>query len=99
MRAPFLPLLLCAVVVAAACGGGNSEQAGAGAAGGRGAFPAMDVKTLTIAPKPIPQTSDFVATVRSPRSTNSQPQLQGFARQIMVKARHRNTAGQPPCQV
>src|SRR6266850_2053606 len=99
MRAPFLPLLLCAVVVAAACGGGNSEQAGAGAAGGRGAFPAMDVKTLTIAPKPIPQTSEFVATIRSLRSTNIQPQVEGFVRQIMVKAGDRVSAGQPLVQI
>src|SRR5258705_1404053 len=99
MRAPFLPLLLCAVVVAAACGGGNSEQAGAGAAGGPGAFPAMDVKTLTITPKPIPQTSEFVATIRSLRSTNIQPQVEGFVRQIMVKAGDRVRAGQPLVQI
>src|SRR5258705_13142646 len=98
MRAPFLPLLLCAVVVAASCGGGN-EQGGAGAAGGRGAFPAMDVKTMTIAPKPIPQTSEFVATVRSLRSTNIQPQVEGFVRQIMVKAGDRVSAGQPLVQI
>src|SRR6266850_3535678 len=99
MRAPFLPLLLCAVVVAAACGGCTSEQAGAGAGGGRGAFPAMDVKTLTIAPKPIPQTSEFVATIRSLRSTNIQPQVEGFVRQIMVKAGDRVSAGQPLVQI
>src|SRR6185295_16172161 len=98
MRARFLPLLLYAVAVAAACGG-NDQQAGAGAAGGRGAFPAMDVKTLTIAPKPIPQTSEFIATIRSLRSTNIQPQVDGFVRQIMVKAGDRVRAGQPLVQI
>ena len=99
MRVRFLPLLLCAVVVAAACGGGGPQQAGAGAAGGRGAFPAMDVKTITIAPKPIQQTSEFVATVRSLKSTNIQPQVDGFVRQIMVMAGDRVRAGQPLVQI
>jgi RND family efflux transporter MFP subunit len=98
MRARFLPLLLCTAIVAAACGGGDTQQAGAGA-GGRGAFPAMDVKTITIAPKPIPQTSEFVATVRSLRSTNIQPQVDGIVRQIMVMAGDRVRAGQPLVQI
>ena len=70
-----------------------------GGAGGRGAFPAMDVKTITIAPKPIPQTSEFVATVQSLRSTNIQPQVEGYVRQIMVKAGDRVRAGQPLVQI
>ena len=59
----------------------------------------MDVKTVTIAPKPIPQTSEFVATVRSLRSTNIQPQVEGFVRQIMVMAGDRVRAGQPLVQI
>ena len=98
MRVRFLPLLFCTAVVAAACGGGDAQQAGGGA-GGRGAFPAMDVKTITIAPKPIPQTSEFVATVRSLRSTNIQPQVDGIVRQIMVMAGDRVRAGQPLVQI
>jgi len=98
MRARFLPLLFCTAVVAAACGGGDTQQAG-GAAGGRGAFPAMDVKTITIAPKPIPQTSEFVATIRSLRSMNIQPQVDGIVRQIMVMAGDRVRAGQPLVQI
>jgi len=98
MRARFLPLLFCTAVVAAACGGGDTQQAG-GAAGGRGAFPAMDVKTITITPKPIPQTSEFVATIRSLRSMNIQPQVDGIVRQIMVMAGDRVRAGQPLVQI
>jgi len=59
----------------------------------------MDVKTITVMPKPIPQTSEFVATVRSLRSTNIQPQVEGFVRQIMVKAGDRVRAGQPLVQI
>jgi RND family efflux transporter MFP subunit len=96
MRARFLPVFLCTAVVAA-CGG--DQQAAPGGAGGRGAFPAMDVKTITLAPKPIPQTSEFVATIRSLRSTNIQPQVEGFVRQIMVMAGDRVRAGQPLVQI
>jgi RND family efflux transporter MFP subunit len=98
MRVRFLQLLLCTAVVAAACGGGDTQQAGGGA-GGRGAFPAMDVKTITIAPRPIPQTSEFVATIRSLRSMNIQPQVDGIVRQIMVMAGDRVRAGQPLVQI
>ena len=59
----------------------------------------MDVKTITIAPKPIPQTSEFVGTVQSLRSTNIQPQVEGFVRQILVKAGDRVRAGQPLVQI
>ncbi len=99
MRAPFLALLVFCAAVAAACGGGNAQQAGPGGAGGRGGFPAMDVKTVTLTPKPIPQTSEFVATIKSLRSTNIQPQVDGFVRQIMVKAGDRVRAGQPLLQI
>ena len=91
-----LPLLLCTALAATACGG--ASQAGPGG-GGPGAFPPTEVKTLTIAPKPIPQTSEFVATVRSLRSTDLQPQVEGIVRQILVKAGDRVRAGQPLVQI
>src|SRR5689334_6030490 len=99
MRAPFLALLVFCTGAAAGCGGGNQQQAGPGGAGGRGAFPAMGVKTVTVEPKPIPQTSEFVATIKSLRSTNIQPQVDGFVRQILVKAGDRVRAGQPLVQI
>jgi RND family efflux transporter MFP subunit len=94
-------LVLCTVVAAAGCNRtGEEGPGGAGApAGGRGGFPAMDVKTITVMPKPIPQTSEFVATVRSLRSTNIQPQVDGFVRQIMVMAGDHVRAGQPLVQI
>ena len=93
----FLPLLLCTALAASACGGGAS-QAGPGR-GGPGAFPPTEVKTLTIAPKPISQSSEFVGTVRSLRSTDLQPQVEGIVRQILVKAGDRVRAGQPLVQI
>ncbi len=98
MPRPTLSLLLCTALLTSACGGADSQSAPA-AGGGRGAFPPMDVKTLTLTPKPIPQTSEFVATIRSLRSTNIQPQVEGFVRQIFVKAGDRVRAGQPLVQI
>src|SRR5215813_1201421 len=99
MRRTFFLLLVC--TAALGCGGDQPQGAPAagGAEGGRGAFPAMDVKTITIAPKRIPQTSEFVATIKSLRSTNIQPQVEGFVRQIMVMAGDRVHVGQPLVQI
>jgi len=91
-----LPILLCTALTASACGGDPAAGPGAG---GPGAFPPTDVQTLTIAPKPIPQTSEFVATVRSLRSTDLQPQVEGIVRRIFVKAGDRVSAGQPIVQI
>ena len=91
-----LPILLCTALAASACGGDPAAGPGAG---GPGAFPPTDVQTLTIAPKPIPQTSEFVATVRSLRSTDLQPQVEGIVRRIFVKAGDRVSAGQPIVQI
>ena len=78
---------------AAACGG--NEPAGGAAA----AFPPTDVQTVTLEPKPVPRSSEFVATVRSLRSTTVQPQVEGFVRQIFVKAGDRVAAGAPLVQI
>src|SRR5919197_4595469 len=98
MRGPLLALLLCTAALSA-CGGDPNSQAGPGGGGGRGAFPAMGVKTITITAKPIPQSSEFVATIKSLRSTNIQPQVEGIVRQIMVKAGDRVRAGEPLVQI
>src|SRR5215468_6468658 len=99
MYRTFLLVFVCSAALG--CGGGAQQggPGGAGPGGGRGAFPAMDVKTITLAPKPIPQTSEFVATIKSLRSTNIQPQVDGFVRQIMVKAGDRVRVGQPLVQI
>ena len=93
----FGSLVLLAPLAVVACGGGQSPGAAAG--GGRGAFPLTDVKTVKLAPRPIPQSSEFVATVRSLRSTTIQPQVEGLVTQIFVKAGDRVRAGQPLLQI
>jgi RND family efflux transporter MFP subunit len=91
-RQRLFPALL--IVTAAACG--RSEPA---AGAGTAAFPPTDVQTLTLQPKPVPKSSEFVATVRSLRSTTVQPQVDGFVRQIFVKAGDRVASGAPLVQI
>ena len=94
----FESLVLLFPLGAVACGGGG-QAPGAAGGGGRGAFPPADVKTVTLAPRPIPQSSEYVATIRSLRSTTIQPQVEGLVTQIFVKAGDRVGAGQPLLQI
>jgi RND family efflux transporter MFP subunit len=89
-------LCFLASLTAVACGGSDPEAAGQG---GPPAFPPMEVRTVTLAEKPVPQSSEFVATVRSLRSTTIQPQVEGFIRQIFVRAGDRVRPGQPLVQI
>jgi RND family efflux transporter MFP subunit len=99
-RASTLVLVILAAA-AAACGGvgGEGQAAGGGRGGGRGAFPPMDVQTVMLEPRPLPQTTEYVATIRSLRSTTVQPQVDGFVRQIFVQAGDRVSAGQALIQI
>src|SRR2546430_8400984 len=99
MSRQLFPVVLCAAVAVTACGGNKSQGAPGGAGGRGGAFPAMPVQTIKVEPKPIPQTSEYVATVRSLRSSVVQPQVEGYIRQIMVKAGDHVRAGQPMMQI
>ncbi|MCA1560920.1 MAG: efflux RND transporter periplasmic adaptor subunit [Acidobacteria bacterium] len=80
--------------LAAACGG-----AGGNAAQGQGAPPPAGVKVLTLQPRPIEQTSEFIATVRSLRSTTIQPQVEGIITAVLVKSGDRVRVGQPLVQI
>jgi RND family efflux transporter MFP subunit len=55
--------------------------------------------TLTLEPKAVPRSSEFVATIRSLRSTTVQPQVEGFVRRIFVRAGDRVSAGQALVQI
>jgi RND family efflux transporter MFP subunit len=70
----------------------------AGAQGGA-AVPPTDVMTVTLEPKPVPRFSEFVATIRSLRSTTIQPQVEGYIRRIFVKAGDIVRSGQPLIQI
>lgn len=91
---PTIFLFTLALTVAA-CGGGQNQAAPAAAA----APPPTEVDTIALEPRPIPQSSEFVATIRSLRSITIQPQVDGFVRQIFVRAGDRVAAGQPIIQI
>jgi RND family efflux transporter MFP subunit len=88
-------ILVVASLAAPGCGGSKSPDAGAGAA----ALPPTDVMTVTLEPKPVPRTSEFVATIRSLRSTTVQPQVEGYVRRIFIKAGDPVRPGQPLMQI
>ena len=89
-------LFLTPVILLSGCGGDPNAQ---GAGGGPGAFPPMEVQTVVLEPKPIAQSSEFVGTIRSLRSTTVQPQVDGIVRQVFVRAGDRVAAGQPLIQI
>ncbi len=56
-------------------------------------MPAMAVEIVTLEAKPIEQTTEFVGTVKSRRSTDIQPQVEGFITRITAKPGQRVGAG------
>jgi RND family efflux transporter MFP subunit len=51
------------------------------------------VEIVTLAPRPLEQTSEFVGTVKSRRSSTVQPQAEGFLTAILVKSGDRVQPG------
>jgi RND family efflux transporter MFP subunit len=85
----FLVTLL--LFTAAACGGGEGAAPGGG---GQGAgMPAMGVEIVTLEAGPIERATEFVGTVKSRRSTDIQPQVEGFITRITAKPGQRVTSG------
>ena len=77
-------------LAAAACGGGAPP---AGGPGGRGGMPAMAVEIVTLAPVPVEDKTEFVGSVKSRKSTNVQPQVEGFLTNIAVTSGSRVAPG------
>jgi RND family efflux transporter MFP subunit len=74
------------------CGGGEKAPAAGGPPGG--GMPPMPVEAVTLAPKPVPQSSEFVGTVKSLQSISVKPQAEGFLTRILVKSGDHVRAGQ-----
>ena len=83
-----------AIALSFACNRGQSAGPGGG-----GAFPPTPVKIATVAPAPIDDATEYVATLKSLKSTTIQPQIDGQITQIYVKSGDRVTAGQPLIQI
>lgn len=56
---------------------------------------AMPVQTVVVALQPVPQSSEYVATIKSRRSATMQPQVAGRLTEIMVHSGDLVHAGQP----
>lgn len=85
-----LASLLAIALAAAACGGAPAAQGGP---------PAMPVEVVTLAERPVEQTTEFVGTVKSRRSTTVQPQVEGFITRILVRSGARVAPGAALMQI
>ena len=92
-RARVCAAALTALTVAAC--GGSQPPGGAAAAGP----PPSAVKVVTLSEKPIEQSSEFIATIRSLRSTTIQPEVDGLVTRIFVKSGDHVRAGTPLVQI
>ena len=54
---------------------------------------AMAVEAIALAPKPVERTTEYVATVKSRRSTTIQPQVEGFITSIAARPGQRVSQG------
>ena len=77
---------LVAVAVTTTACGGNEPQAGAGGGRPGGGMPPMPVEIVTLSAKPVEQTSEFVASLKSRRSSTIQPEVEGFLTRIAVRS-------------
>jgi RND family efflux transporter MFP subunit len=76
----------------AACGGGDAAPGG-GPGGPGGDMPPMPVEAITLTTKPVERTNEYIATVKSRRSTTIQPQAEGFITRIVAQPGQRVRAG------
>ncbi len=58
-------------------------------------MPPVPVEIVTLAPKSVEQTSEYVATVKSLNTSRIQPQAEGFLTRILVKSGDRVKPGTP----
>jgi RND family efflux transporter MFP subunit len=59
----------------------------------------MPVEVVTLAERPVEQTTEFVGVVKSRQSTNVQPQVEGFITRIRVKSGDRVAPGAPLLEI
>lgn len=90
----FAAVPVLAALLASGCGGGSTPAQGATAGP-----PPTAVEIVTVETKPIEQTSEFIATLQSLRSTTIQPEVEGIVSRIFVKSGDRVRAGDPLLQI
>ena len=93
IRSISLTAAIAAPCLGVACSRGAAPPAQAGGP------PPMGVATTTLGKKAIEQSSEFIATVRSLRSSTVQPEVEGVVTRIFVKSGDRVRAGAPLVQI
>jgi RND family efflux transporter MFP subunit len=88
-----LSSLLSAALLTGCSGGGPGGAESAGAEGPGGGAPAMPVAAVSVAAQPVEQTTEYIGTLKSRRSTTIQPQAEGFITGIAVRSGDRVSAG------
>lgn len=88
-----LAAVIAASVIASACGGHEQAAAGPGPGG------PVPVSVEVVAPKPVERTSDYIATLRSRRSSEIRPQVEGIITKIFARSGERVSAGNPLVQI
>lgn len=95
IRPTFAPsLIILAAAILAACGGPQASQGARPAAP-----PPTAVRLITLEQHAIEDTSEFIAAVRSLRSTTVQPEVEGIVTRIFVKSGDRVRTGTPLVQI
>jgi RND family efflux transporter MFP subunit len=91
------PILITTVLftslLSSACGGGGSAPAAAAGP------PPAAVSMVTLEEKPVERASEFIAQLRSQRSTTVQPEVDGVLTRIFVKPGDRIRPGAPLVQI
>jgi RND family efflux transporter MFP subunit len=80
------------------CGNGDAAGTAPGGPGAGGAM-AMPVEAVPLAAKPVERSSEYIATVKSRRSTTIQPQVEGFITSIAARPGQRVATGAPLMQI
>ena len=93
VRTPLSLLFVAGIALSGACHRGDPSAAAPVAP------PPMGVNTIVLQPKPVQQSSDFIATVRSLKSSTVQPDVEGVVTRIFVKSGDRVTTGATLVQI
>jgi RND family efflux transporter MFP subunit len=78
------------VAVCAAC---SSEGSGPAAGAPPGGMPPMPVEIVSLAAKPVEQTTEFVSSLKSRRSSIIQPEVEGFLTRLAVRSGQKVSRG------
>lgn len=85
-RFAFYSLLGAITIISVGCGRGGAQPSGGGPGGAGGAMPPMPVEIVTLRAKPVEQTSEFVASLKSRRSATINPEVEGTLTNVAVKS-------------